>query len=56
VAGLLLAEARLDLPLDEQYRAAARYLALNADQVRAAFAKWIRTKDFVQVVQGPPPQ
>jgi zinc protease len=56
VAGQLLALAEMDLPLDEQYRAASRYLALNADQVRAAFAKWIRPNDFVQVVQGPQPQ
>ncbi|HJT89674.1 MAG TPA: pitrilysin family protein [Bryobacteraceae bacterium] len=56
VAGRLLALAQTGLPLDEPQTAAARYLALTAGQVRAAFAKWIRPKDFVQVVEGPPPR
>jgi zinc protease len=41
------------LPLDEPARAAARYLALTADEVRAAFARWIGPERFVQVVRGP---
>ena len=56
VARGLLGRARLGLPLDEPVRAARRYDALTAAQVRAAFAKWIRPEDFVQVVQGPPPK
>lgn len=56
VAGGLLARAQMDLPLDEPQRAAKRYFALTADEVRAAFAKWIRPQDFVQVVRGPAPQ
>jgi len=56
VAGQLLALAQVGLPLDELRRAAVHYLDLSADQVRAAFAKWIRPKDLVQVVQGPPPR
>lgn len=56
-----IAEGLLDrsitgMPLDEPILAARRYLNISADEVRAAFAKWIRSNDFVQVVQGPPPQ
>ncbi len=29
---------------------------MTADEVRAAFGKWIRPDDFVQVVRGPAPQ
>jgi zinc protease len=55
VAAGLLARAVIKLPLDEPVRAAERYDALTASQVRAAFLKWIRPDDFVQVVQGPQP-
>jgi zinc protease len=43
----------LELPLDEPIRAAQRYLKLEAEDVRAAFAKWVRPEDLVQVSQGP---
>jgi zinc protease len=56
VAGGLLARAQLNLPLDEATRAAKRYISLSADDVRQAFAKWIRANGFVQVVRGPAPQ
>jgi zinc protease len=56
VARGLVSRAQLGLPLDEPERAARRYVALTADQVRTAFAKWIRPEDLVQVVQGPPPK
>jgi zinc protease len=56
VAQRLLAYAMLGLPLDEPERAATRYATLSAGQVREAFAKWIRPGDFVEVVQGPPPE
>lgn len=42
-----------DLPLDEPVRAARRYIEITAEQVQAAFAKWIRPKDLVQVTTGP---
>jgi zinc protease len=45
----------LDLPLDEPTRAARKYAALNADAVKAAFAKWVRPDALVQVTQGPAP-
>jgi zinc protease len=42
------------LPLDEPVRAARRYLEMSAEQVQAAFKKWIRPEDFVEVTLGPP--
>ncbi len=55
VAGGLLSRAEIGLPLDEPIRAAKKYFELNADEVKAAFAKHIRTDDLVQVVRGPAP-
>jgi zinc protease len=56
IAGGLLARSLIGLPLDEPVRAAEKYEKLSADEVRAAFAKWIRPADLAQVVQGPPPK
>jgi zinc protease len=56
VAGGLLARAQMNLSLDEAARAAKRYISMSADEVRLAFAKWIRPDGFVQVVRGPAPQ
>lgn len=56
VAAGFLARAQMDLPLDEPVRAAGRYFSMTADQVRAAFAQWIRPEDLVQVVRGPAPR
>jgi zinc protease len=53
VAQGLLARAQIGLPLDEPSRAAERYFSMTADEVRAAFAKWIRPDGFVQVVRAP---
>jgi zinc protease len=46
----------MDLPLDEPIRAARRYFDLTADEIRAAFGKWLRPDGFIQVVRGPAPQ
>jgi zinc protease len=46
----------LDLPWDEPTIAARHYLALTPDQVKAAFAKWLRPEVLVQVTQGPAPR
>ena len=46
----------LDLPLDEPSRAAQHYMALTAEQIRSAFAKWLRTNGLVQVTEGPTPR
>jgi zinc protease len=56
VANALVRRAQIGLPLDEPERAAKRFYDLTADDVRAAFAKWIRPDDFVQIVRGPAPQ
>jgi zinc protease len=56
VANALVRRAQIGLPLNEADRAAKRFNELTADDVRAAFAKWIRTDDFVQIVRGPTPQ
>jgi zinc protease len=56
LAGSLLGFADMGLPLDELNRAASRYAALTAAEVKAAFSKWIRPEAFVQVVRGPAPQ
>lgn len=56
VAQGFVGRALVGLPLDEPVRAAQRYYAMTADQVRAAFEKWIRPGGFVQVVRGPAPK
>ena len=56
IGGGMLSRANLGLPLDEPIRAAHRYVALTPEDVRAAFAKWIRPEGLVQVTQGPTPQ
>jgi zinc protease len=56
IGGGLLGRALLGLPLDEPYLAARRYFAMTADEIRTAFAKWLRPDDFVQVVRGPSPK
>jgi zinc protease len=50
-----LARAQMGLPLDEPAKAAAKYAAMTAEEVKAAFARKIRTEDFVQVARGPVP-
>ena len=55
VASGLAADSLAGLPLDEAHRAAQIYAKISALQIRAAFAKYIRPSDFVQVVQGPKP-
>ena len=56
IAGGLIYRTTHDLPLDEPTRAAHRYLELTAEQVQAAFAKWVRPNDLVQVTEGPSPK
>jgi zinc protease len=52
----LISRFALDLPWNEPTLAAQHYLALTPEQVRAAFAKWVRPDDLVQVSQGPAPK
>ncbi len=55
IARGLLQRVRLGLPLDEPTVSARHYLKLKADDVRAAFAKWIRLDGFALVTLGPAP-
>ncbi|MGH9396946.1 MAG: M16 family metallopeptidase [Terriglobia bacterium] len=56
IASGWIARSDLGLPLDEPTLAAQRYLKLTAAQVQAAFAKWLRPDDLVQITQGPAPK
>jgi zinc protease len=56
IAQGLIYRATHELPLNEPIRAAQQYLKLTAGQVRAAFAKWLRTVELVQVTEGPTPK
>jgi zinc protease len=42
-----------DLPLDEPILTAHKYGELTAEQVKAAYARWLRPKDLVEVTEGP---
>jgi zinc protease len=50
-----LSRSVLGLPLDEPTRAARIYVKLTAGDVKAAYARWLRPDDLVEVVQGPAP-
>jgi zinc protease len=56
LAGGMIARSRIGLPLDEPHHAAERYFNMSADEIRAAFAKYINPANFVQAVRGPAPQ
>jgi len=56
IAHGLVSRVDLGLPLDEPTLAARRYVSLGGDDVKAAFAKWMRPDDMVRVTQGPPPR
>jgi zinc protease len=53
IAEELLHLSKEGLPLDEPTVAAKRFRGLSADEVRNAFARWIRLDDFAQVTLGP---
>jgi zinc protease len=53
IAQGLLQRATHDLPLDEPILAAERYMKLTAEEVKAAFANWLRPGDLVEVTEGP---
>ena len=56
MATRLLDDALTDLPLDESLLAAKRYREMTASEVRAAFARWLRPDDLVQITIGPNPE
>ncbi|MGH2645063.1 MAG: insulinase family protein, partial [Chitinophagaceae bacterium] len=55
IASSLLSWSWHGQPLDEPMVAAKYYLNLSAEQVQAAFKKYIQPTNLVQVVEGPPP-
>jgi len=55
VAHRLLELSLEGLPLDEPEKAETRYRSITAEQIRAAYVKWIRPDGFVQVTRGPKP-
>jgi zinc protease len=56
IANSWLSLSGLGLPLDEPVMAGQIYLKLTAKDVQAAYAKWLRPDDLVQVTQGPEPK
>lgn len=56
IAGGWLGRSAIGLPLDEPFIAAQHYLDMTGAQIQAAFAKWVRPDDLVQVTQGPTPK
>ncbi len=56
IAGEYLDLVSNGLPLDEPVRAARRYRATTAEEVKKAFSRWIRPAGFVQVTRGPAPR
>lgn len=56
IAHGLIGRALEGLPLDEPLRAARRYREMTAEELRAAFARWIRPDALAQVVRGPAPE
>jgi zinc protease len=55
IARGFLTRSDLGLPLDEPEQAARRYIDLSAQDVQAAFRKWMRPDDMVRVTRGPNP-
>jgi zinc protease len=53
IARGLIYRATHNLPLNEPVSAAHKYVELTAEQVKAAFAKWLRPADLVEVTVGP---
>jgi zinc protease len=56
IASGFLERMEYGLPLNEPILAAHKYLAMTPEQVRAAFEKWFRCDDMVEITQGPLPK
>ena len=55
IAGLYLRLEELGQPLDAVRIASDAYRTMTAADIQAAFAKWLRPEELVQVVRGPAP-
>ena len=53
IAGLYSRLAELGQPLDAVQIASEAYRTMTAEDIRAAFAKWLRPEDLVEVIKGP---
>ena len=53
IAQTFISYVDLGLPLDEPALAGRHYLELKAEDVQAAFQKWVRPDELVQATQGP---
>lgn len=53
IAAAYLNRLELGVPLDADQRAAVQFQATTAEQIRAAFAKWIHPEDLAQIIRGP---
>ncbi len=53
IAESLISSVAEGLPWDDPSVEASKYVRLTPQEVQAAFAKWIRPHDFVQVTEGP---
>jgi zinc protease len=56
IAHGLIYRSSMGLPLDEPVESAHKFVKVTAAEVQAAFAKWLRPDDLVQVTEGPDPQ
>jgi zinc protease len=56
IASGFLERMEYGLPLNEPILAAHKYIAMTPEQVRAAFEKWFRCDDMVEITQGPLPK
>jgi zinc protease len=56
IAGGFVNRSVEELPLDEPVIAARQYIKITAKEIQAAYARWIRPKEFAQVIQGPNPR
>ncbi|MGH8802322.1 MAG: M16 family metallopeptidase, partial [Casimicrobiaceae bacterium] len=56
IARSLLSWSYHDEPLDQPMVAAKHFLALTAPEIQAAFAKYVKPSNLMQVVQGPVPE
>jgi zinc protease len=56
IAHGLIYRSSMGLPFDEPVESARKFVEITAAEVQAAFAKWLRPDDLVQVTEGPDPQ
>lgn len=53
IAQHFLSWAEIGLPLDESTQAARHYFKMTADEIQAAYKKWLRPAEMVEITEGP---